>query len=215
MSNWRALRQSVTSGLSMAMCGIPWWNSDIGGFLMGDTQSPEFRELLVRWFQFGLFCPIMRLHGSRLRTKDQEERHPGIIERSGGPNEIWRFGEENYLIIKGLIELRERLRPYIMEHMEEAQRTGTPLMRPMFYEYCEDPQCYLLEDQYLFGPDILFAPVMEKGQTLRKVYLPKGRWVLAMDGQVYEGKSWVTVEVKLDQFAAFVKEGSAVLEVFR
>ena len=123
--------------------------------------------------------------------------------------------EENYLIIKGLIELRERLRPYIMEHMEEAQRTGTPLMRPMFYEYCEDPQCYLLEDQYLFGPDILFAPVMEKGQTLRKVYLPKGRWVLTMDGQVYEGKSWVTVEVKLDQFAAFVKEGSAVLEVFR
>ena len=88
-------------------------------------------------------------------------------------------------------------------------------MRPMFYEYCEDPQCYLLEDQYLFGPDILFAPVMEKGQTLRKVYLPKGRWVLTMDGQVYEGKSWVTVEAKLDQFAAFVKEGSAVLEVFR
>lgn len=215
MSDWRALRQSVTSGLSMAMCGIPWWNSDIGGFLMGDTQSPEFRELLVRWFQFGLFCPIMRLHGSRLRTKDQEERHPGIIERSGGPNEIWRFGDDNYSIIKGLIELRERLRPYIMEHMEEASRTGTPLMRPMFYEYHEDPECYLLEDQYLFGPDILFAPVMEKGQTSRRLYLPEGKWVLTMDGQVYQGKRWVTVEVRLDQFAAFAREGSSVLEAFR
>ena len=118
---------------------------------MGDTESEEFRELLVRWFQFGLFCPIMRLHGSRLRTKDQKERYPGIIERSGGPNEIWRFGEKNYEIIKELIELRERLRPYIMEHMEEASRRGTPLMRPMFYEYYQDPECYCLEDQYLFA----------------------------------------------------------------
>ena len=215
MSDWNALRQSVTSGLSMGMGGIPWWNRDIGGFLMGDTESEEFRELLVRWFQFGLFCPIMRLHGSRLRTKDQKERYPGIIERSGGPNEIWRFGEKNYEIIKELIELRERLRPYIMEHMEEASRRGTPLMRPMFYEYYQDPECYCLEDQYLFGPDILFAPVMSKGQTRREVYLPAGRWIFVMDGQVYEGGRRITVQVRLDQFAAFVKEGSSVIEAFR
>ena len=153
MSDWNALRQNVTSGLSMAICGIPWWNSDIGGFLMGDTQSEEFRVLLVRWFRFGLFCPIMRLHGWRLRIKDQTVRNPGIIEPSGGPN---------YEIIKQLIETRERLRPYIMEHMSEASSKGTPLMRPMFYEYYEDSVCYELEDQYLFGPDILFAPILEK-----------------------------------------------------
>lgn len=214
MSDWYALRQSVTSGLSMAMCGIPWWNSDIGGFLMGDTESEDFRELLVRWFQFGLFCPIMRLHGSRLRTKDQEEPNPGIIERSGGPNEIWRFGEKNYRIIKSLIELRERLRPYIMEQMEENRRTGAPLMRPMFFDYYEDEECYKLEDQYLFGPDILFAPILEKGGTERKVYLPEGRWVSVIDRQVYRGKGRITVHAELDQFAAFVKEGSVVLEVF-
>ncbi len=214
MSDWKALRQSVTSGLSMAMCGIPWWNSDIGGFAMGDTESEDFRELLVRWFQFGLFCPIMRLHGSRLRTKDQPERNPGIIERSGGPNEIWCFGEENYKIIKSIIETRERLRPYIMKYMEEASDKGTPLMRPMFYEYYEDPVCYELEDQYLFGPDILFAPIMEKGQTERTVYLPEGRWVSVIDGKVYVGKQNLTVQAQLNQFIAFVKEGSEVLSVF-
>ena len=156
----------------------------------------------------------MRLHGSRLRTKDQPERNPGIIERSGGPNEIWCFGEENYKIIKSIIETRERLRPYIMKYMEEASDKGTPLMRPMFYEYYEDPVCYELEDQYLFGPDILFAPIMEKGQTERTVYLPEGRWVSVIDGKVYVGKQNLTVQAQLNQFIAFVKEGSEVLSVF-
>lgn len=172
----------------MAMCGIPWWNSDIGGFAADDTESEEFKELLIRWFQFGLFCPIMKLHGARIRRKDQQERYPGIIERSGGPNEIWCFGERNYEIIKGIIEQWERLRPYIMEHMEEASKIGVSMMRPMFYEYYEDAECYLLEDQYLFGSDILFAPIMEQGQTERSVYLLEGRWVSAVDKKVYEGK---------------------------
>lgn len=88
-------------------------------------------------------------------------------------------------------------------------------MRPMFYEYYQDPECYCLEDQYLFGPDILFAPVMSKGQTRREVYLPAGRWIFVMDGQVYEGGRRITVQVRLDQFAAFVKEGSSVIEAFR
>lgn len=214
-SDWRSLRQSVTSGLSMAMCGIPWWNSDIGGFHSGDTESEDFRELIVRWFQFGLFSPIMRLHGSRLRTKDQPERHPGIIERSGGPNEIWRFGEENYPILKGLIETRERLRPYIAACMDEASRTGSPIMRPMFYDYYSDETCYSLEDQYFFGPDILFAPIMERGQTRRKVYLPEGRWVNVNDGSVTEGPQWTEAEADIAHFIAFVKEGSGVLSVFR
>ncbi len=214
-SDWRSLRQSVTSGLSMAMCGIPWWNSDIGGFHSGDTQSEDFRELIVRWFQFGLFCPIMRLHGSRLRTPDQPERYPGIIEHSGGPNEIWRFGERNYPILKSLIETRERLRPYISACMDETSKKGSPIMRPMFYDYYSDETCYSLEDQYFFGPDILFAPIMEKGQTRRKVYLPEGRWVNVNDGSVTEGRQWISAEADIAHFIAFVKEGSGVLSVFR
>jgi len=214
VSDWRALRQSVTSGLSMAMCGIPWWNSDIGGFLNGDTESEDFRELMVRWFQFGLFSPIMRLHGARKRTPNQPEPNPGIIEKSGGPNEIWCFGEENYITIKELIKTRERLRPYIVRHMDIASRTGSPLMRPMFFDFHEDEICYTLEDQYMFGEDILFAPVMEKGQTRREVYLPAGRWVRTLDGQLHDGGRWVTAEAELNQYIAFVKEGSDVLQAF-
>ena len=214
LSNWEALRQSVTSGLSMGMCGIPWWNSDIGGFLNGDTESEDFRELIVRWFQFGLFSPIMRLHGVRKRVEGQPEPNPGIIERSGGPNEIWCFGEENYNIIKSLIELREKLRPYILKYMEIASQTGAPLMRPMFFDYYDDAHCYTLEEQYMFGEDILFAPVMRKGQRECKVYLPEGTWISVIDKKEYEGGQTLEVQVELDQFAAFVKQGSSIIDIF-
>lgn len=214
VSDWRALRQSVTSGLSMAMCGIPWWNSDIGGFLHGDTENDEFRELMVRWFQFGLFSPIMRLHGDRKRTKDQPNPHPELMCKSGGPNEIWCFGEENYEALKKLIETRERLKPYTIKYMDIASQTGSPIMRPMFYDFYEDEVCYTLEDQYMYGEDILFAPIMEKGQVERKVYLPEGNWVSVIDKKVYFGKQWLDVHANLHEYIAFVKEGSDVLEVF-
>ncbi|MBP5281394.1 MAG: hypothetical protein J6Z22_02735, partial [Lachnospiraceae bacterium] len=171
------LKMSIKSGLSMGMCGIPWWNSDIGGFHSGDIESPYFRELIVRWFQFGLFCPVMRLHGVRIRQSDYEFKNPGIIEPSGGANEIWRFGEENYPVLKNLIEIRSRLKDYICKFMDEASATGAPIMRPMFWEYPEDEKCYELEDQYFFGSDLLFAPIYEQGQTERDVYLPEGNWV--------------------------------------
>ncbi len=214
VSDWRALRQSVTSGLSMAMCGIPWWNSDIGGFINGDTESEEFRELLVRWFQFGLFSPIMRLHGDRKRLKDQPV-NPDLLAQSGGPNEIWRFGEENYRIIKALIETREKLKPYIVKYMDISSATGSPIMRPMFYDFHEDGVCYTLEDQYMFGEDILFAPIMERGQTERKVYLPEGNWISVIDGSEVSGKQWITVHAQINQYIAFVKAGSEVIRAFR
>lgn len=214
MSTFEALRMSVKTGLSMAMSGIPWWNSDIGGFLEGDIESDYFKELVVRWAQFGVFSPVMRLHGSRLRTKNQKDRHPGVKERSGGDNEIWSFGEENYKILKGLVELRERLRPYICHYMDLASETGAPIMRPMFFDYYEDEVCYTLEDQYMFGEDILFAPISAQGQTGREVYLPEGSWIDVNTKEVYEGKKWVTCTAQLHQFIAFVREGSNVINVF-
>lgn len=214
-SSWKALRQSVISGLSMAVCGIPWWTTDIGGFSGGDTQSDDFRELIVRWFQFGLFSPIMRLHGARLRIPDQESRNPGIIEPSGGPNEIWMFGDRAYEIIRELIDLREKLRPYIHEQMDITSKTGMPIMRPMFYAFPDDPVCYALDDQYMFGSGILFAPVMERGQTSRNVYLPEGRWTLTRDGKEYQGGQMVEVHADLNQFIAFVPADSVYLSLFR
>lgn len=213
-STFEALRQSVTSGLSMSMCGIPLWNSDIGGFYSGDIENDYFRELIVRWFQFGLFCPIMRLHGVRNRMTNQVDRHPDVKEKSGGDNEIWSFGERNYSILKNIIELRERLKPYIIKYMDIASRAGSPIMRPMFYDYYEDEICYILEDQYMFGEDILFAPILVQGMTERSVYLPKGDWVNVNDKKVYDGEQTVAAKAEINQFIAFVKNGSDVLDLF-
>lgn len=214
MSSFEALRMSVKSGLSMAMSGIPWWNSDIGGFLSGDIESSYFRELVVRWFQFGLFSPIMRLHGSRLRSKNHIPKHPGIIEQSGGDNEIWSFGDENYPILKNLIELRERMKPYTKKYMDIAEQSGKPIMRPMFFDYYADEVCYTLEEQYMYGEDILFAPIVRQGQTEREVYLPEGRWIHVYNRTVHEGKQHLLCHAELNEFIAFVKEGSPALQIF-
>jgi alpha-D-xyloside xylohydrolase len=213
-STFEALKMSIKSGLSMGMCGIPWWNSDIGGFHSGDIESPYFRELIVRWFQFGLFCPVMRLHGVRIRQSNYEFKNPGIIEPSGGANEIWCFGEENYPILKNLIEIRDRLKDYICKYMEETSETGAPIMRPMFWEYPSDQKCYELEDQYFFGKDLLFAPIYQQGQTEREVYLPEGTWVHVLTKEKFSGGQTIRCHAALHEFLAFAREGSEVLFCF-
>jgi alpha-D-xyloside xylohydrolase len=98
--------------------------------------------------------------------------------------------------------------------MVENSKTGAPIMRPMFYHFSDDEICYTLDDQYMFGADILFAPIYEQGCTSRKVYLPKGEWILTKDGTKYEGAQWIEVEAKIDEFIAFVREGSEVVNLF-
>jgi len=213
-SNFENLRMSITSGLSMSMCGIPWWNSDIGGFLFGDIESDYFRELIIRWFQFGLFCPVMRLHGARKRQSTYEYKNPGIIEPSGGDNEIWSFGETNYYIIKRLLCIRERLKDYTCKYMDINSKTGAPIMRPMFWDYSDDEICYTLEDQYMYGEDILFAPIYIEGATDREVYLPKGSWVNVLTHEKFEGGRTINCHAEIDEFIAFAKEGSDVIECF-
>ena len=213
-STFEALYESIISGLSMSVCGIVWWNSDIGGFHQGDIESDYFKELIVRWFQFGLFCPVMRLHGARKKTKNQIDRHIGVKEASGGDNEIWSFGERNYPILKDLIMLRERLKPYILKHMKVASEEGAPLMRPMFFDFYDDEVCYSLSDQYMFGPDILFAPIYKRGENKRRVYLPRGKWIRTSDRTVHDGGRFIDCEAPIDQFIAFVKDGAEVIDVF-
>lgn len=214
MSSFFALRQSISSGLSMAMCGIPWWNSDIGGFLFGDTESKSFRELIVRWFQFGLFCPIMRLHGTRLNQSYYVDEAPDVMVKGGGYNEIWHFGDENYPVLKKLIETREKMRPYTLAIAKEASENGSPMMRPMFYEFPQDKKCYELWDQYMFGGDILFAPIYNEGQTEREVYLPEGEWISVLDKKEYAGGQTVDMHAEVSEYIAFVKKGSDVLNAF-
>lgn len=214
VSSFEALSASIKSGLSMAMCGIPWWNSDIGGFLNGDTESDYFRELIIRWMQFGVFSPVMRIHGDRKRESTYVVRHPGVKCQSGGNNEIWCFGERNYKLIRELIELRERLRPYIVRHMEIASKEGKPLMRPMFFDFYEDPVCYELEDQYMFGEDILFAPIAKQGQTERRVYLPAGNWIDVNTKKIISGGRFITATAPIETFLAYIREGAEIIGAF-
>lgn len=196
------------------MCGIPWWNSDIGGFLFGDTESESFRELIVRWFQFGLFCPIMRLHGTRLNQSYYVDEAPDVMVKGGGYNEIWHFGEENYRTIEKLINTRIKMRDYTLSLARDAHENGAPMMRPMFFEFPDDPKCYELWDQYMYGPDILFAPIYNEHQTDREVYLPAGEWVSVLDGMIYQGGASISVHAEIDQYIAFVRKGQDVLKVF-
>lgn len=198
-SDFETLKGQVVNGLNVAMAGIPWWTTDIGGFFGGDIEAPEFRELIVRWFQWGVFCPIFRLHGFR-NSWDV---------KNAGPNEVWSFGEEAYEIIKGLLFLRERLRPYIKEQMKTAHEKGTPPMRPLFFDFPNDKLCYDVEDQLLFGPDIMAAPVVEYKQRKREVYLPDGaEWHNAWTGEQYRGGRRIEVEAPLNRIPIFLRNGA-------
>ncbi len=208
-STFEALQAQVRAGLNMAMSGIPWWTTDIGGFHGGNIHTDYFRELIVRWFQYGVFCPIFRLHGYR-------EPAQGPLPRSGADNEVWSFGEPAYQLITRMLALREKLRPYIQEQMEIASQSGLPPMRPLFVDFPASPACESIEDQFMFGPEILVAPVLHLGQRERSLYLPGGvRWLEAWTGQVYPGGQTVTVSAPLAQIPVFLKEDSRLAKVFQ
>jgi alpha-D-xyloside xylohydrolase len=199
-----SLRRQIRAGLNMAISGIPWWTSDIGGFYGGDPADPEYRELMVRWFQYGAFCPLFRLHGDRL------PRVPLMTAMTGGPNEVWSFGDEAYELIRQVLALRERIRPYIHEQMRRAHTDGLPPMRPLFVDYPDDPASWAIEDQFLFGPDVIVAPVAELNAREREVYLPPGRWTDPWSGAVCDGPATIRVEAPLDRIPVFVRAGSKV-----
>lgn len=210
-SSFRGLREQFTAGLNMGLAGISWWTTDIGGFLRGDVNDPHFHECLIRWFQYGVFCPVFRMHGERMPYKKPIGTSGGGLFFSGADNEVWSFGEEAYEILKKYMFLREKLRPYIKGLMREAHEKGTPVIRPLFYDYPEDQHAWEIEDQQLFGPDVLVAPVMYENMRMRSVYLPKGsRWKDAHTGRVYEGGCTVECDAPLDVIPVFLREGGQV-----
>ena len=228
-SNWPTLKDQICAGQSMAIAGIPWWTTDIGGFVMGDPSDPEFQELVVRWFQWGAFCPVMRMHGFRTPIEEIKRGNGGtdgarydvalgangpmyarmdgsINCTSGGDNEIWSYGEDNYEIMKKYIELRENMRPYIRELMRQAHKNGSPVMRPMFYEFPNEKICWNLNLQYMFGPDLLVAPITEPKAGSREVYLPEGAsWTDMRSGQEYAGGQTMKAQAPIDYMPVFIK----------
>jgi alpha-D-xyloside xylohydrolase len=202
----------------MAIAGIPWWTTDVGGFFGGKAGDPAFKELLVRWFEYGAFCPVLRIHGDRLPEKPPLA--PGGLEfHSGADNEVWSYGEETLGILTKYLLLRERMRPYIASIMREAHERGTPPMRPLFYDFPKDEGAWGIEDQFLFGPDILVAPVLSAGAAGRRLYLPAGAsWIDAWGcaasgasgGAVVEGGRWIDCEAPLDRIPLFLRSGARV-----
>ena len=183
--HWRRFR-SMDWGYNDPCCVL--WHA-----VSPDGRVYTYRELYVRWLEFGTFLPIFRSHGTDT------------------PREPWRFGEEGsaeYACIRDVIALRYRLIPYISKHMKEASEHGTPVMRPLFYDFPEDQAVWDIEDEYMFGPDVLVAPVLYEGVRARELYLPKGSWININDQTQYFGGASVTADAPYEAIPVFVKQGS-------
>lgn len=211
-TTFESLRNQFAAGLNMALAGIPWWTTDIGGFGGGDPDDPAYRELLIRWFQYGTFCPVCRLHGFRV-DKDPRFRlmHPdGSASEdvfSGGPNEVWSYGDEAYGILTKLLFLRERMKPYLSRQMGRAHEKGTPVMRPLFYDFPDDESSWEVSDQFMLGPDLLVAPVLHRGERERQAYLPKGStWRQVRTDAILHGGQTVLCEAPLDDIPLFLRD---------
>lgn len=210
-STYEDFRKQICAGLHMGIAGIPWWTTDIGGFHGGNPNNEAFRKLLVRWFQYGTFSPVMRLHGDRRPQKQVKRKDGSYALPSGSDNEVWSYGEEVYEILKKYLYLREEMRPYIRILMSEAHEKGTPVMRTMFYEFPKDKVCWDLKDQYMFGSDILVAPIAEQDVYKRDVYLPEGtKWINPYTGEIYKGGQIVDVLAPLEIIPVFLRENRQV-----
>ncbi|HQT91779.1 MAG TPA: glycoside hydrolase family 31 protein, partial [Candidatus Kryptobacter bacterium] len=180
--------------LNMGMSGIAYHNSDIGGFTGNQPTTPE---LYTRWMEFGAFCPVMRAHG-----------YDGL-----GGTEPWAFNSispSTEGIVRNIIRLRYSLMPYNYTMAHEAYETGMPLARPLFIDYPDDPNVTDETAAYMWGDDLLVAPVVESGQTSNTFYLPAGKWVSYWDDKVYSGGGTVTVPAPLDEVPLLIKAGSII-----
>ncbi len=207
-STFDSLRDQLQCGINMGLAGIPWWTTDIGGFMTDDVNDPAFRQLLIRWFEFAVFTGILRMHGDRgphdIPVLDDRDWGGGYLF-TGQANELWSYGEEVFAILKKNLALRDTLKDYIADLFKQAHTDGSPLIRAMFYEFAEDPKCWEVYDQYMFGDQYLVAPILHPDTFERNVYLPSGRWMDIRDEKVYEGGMTISAKAPLDSIPVFRK----------
>ncbi len=199
---WKQFAEQISAGLNFTVTGVPYWTHDIGGFFRDkksmnpiyDSQytNKEYIELLTRWFQFGAFSPIFRIHGYKSQT------------------EIWRYNPEFEAMARKFIDLRYQLMPYIYSEAWKVTERGHVMMSPMAYYYPEDKKCWSVDDQVFFGENILAAFVVEYEQREKDVYLPEGEWFDFWTNEKIEGGKVVTAQAPLDQIPLYVKAGSIV-----
>jgi alpha-D-xyloside xylohydrolase len=191
-SDWLSYRRQVPAGLNFALSGIPYWTTDIGGFVFGDTTDPAFRELFIRWFQFGTFNPILRVHGTR---------HPD-------ENELWSYGPDAQTILVNFDRLRYRMLPYIYSLAWKTTSEAYTTMRPLVMDFRTDARAQNAGDQFMFGPAFLVNPVTEPAATGRQVYLPDAKWYDFWTGSVVDGGRTINAVAPLDRLPLYVRAGS-------
>jgi alpha-D-xyloside xylohydrolase len=192
-NDFGTLRRQIAGGLGQMASGLPWWTFDAGGFFRPGDQytSPEYQERLVRWVQASTFAPFMRVHGYMSET------------------EPWHYFPETYGIIASYMDLRKRLQPYILRCADRVSREGYTLMRPLVFDFPDDPEALRQDDEYMFGPACLVHPVTEPGVTTWRTYLPAcdAGWRDYWTGEVYKGGQYVETPVDLATIPVFIKGG--------
>lgn len=186
---WEHLQMSLPQLASMGLSGVPHAGVDIGGFIGNCTA-----ELLVRWTQAGVFYPFMRNHSAWDTV----------------PQEPWAFGPETEALVREAIALRYRLLPYLLTLAHRAHRTGEPILRPMLYDFPDQEELRHLDDQFMFGPALLVAPVVRQGHRHRLVHLPPGEWLDFWDGTRYQGPLAMAVAAPLERIPLFVRAGAVL-----
>ncbi len=190
--NWETFRRQIPAGLNYSLSGLPYWTTDIGGFVSANPDDPAYRELYVRWFEFGAFCPIFRAHGTR--TTNQ--------------NEVWSYGPDAQKILVAYDRLRYRLMPYIYSLAWKTTSEGYTIMRPLVMDFREDVRAQNIGDQFLFGPAILVNPVTEPGATARHLYLPAAKWYDFWTGAAIQGGRTLDAPTTIDRMPLYVRAGS-------
>ena len=195
-ADWDTLRRQIPAGLSFSMSGLPYWTTDIGGFFRPNDQytSDDYHELLIRWFEFGTFSPIFRVHGYRSET------------------EMWKYGPDVEQELRKFDTLRYRLLPYIYSQAWDVTEKGGTIMRALPLEYPDDASVREIQDQFLFGPSLLVSPVVDKGARERGLWLPAAdNWVDFWTGQRHQGGERIKADAPISQIPIHVKEGSIVV----
>ena len=191
-SDWVFLRKQIPAGLNYSLSGLPYWTTDIGGFVSGNPDDPSYRELFIRWFEFGTFNPILRVHGTR----------------STNQNELWSYGPDAQKILTSYDRLRYRMLPYIYSLAWMTTSQAYTPMRGLVMDFRTDTEAANVGDQFMFGPAFLVNPVTEPGQAVRRLYLPQAKWYDFWSGAQSEGGRYEQVPAPLDQMPLFVRAGS-------
>jgi alpha-glucosidase (family GH31 glycosyl hydrolase) len=212
-STWETLKAHIPIAINTALTGIPYWGTDIGGFV----PTKEFTaELYLRWFQFGAFCPLFRCHGRAWKLRlpwGWNTGDPGPIEINNYngaaiPDSSQLHNEQVEAICRKYLELRYRMLPYLYSTVHECATTGMPIMRALWLHYPDDPKAVACGDQYMWGKNVLVAPVVEKGSVTRQVYLPTGGWYDFWTQERLEGAREISRNVDLETTPLYIRAGS-------